>query len=350
MRILYGIQGTGNGHLSRSRILARLLKEAGHDVHVLISGRDPAKLPGLPELEPIVTRDGFTFVTQKGRIQLIKTAQGLSPLRFLKDIREQDKELPEVDLVISDFEPITARLAGRRSLPSLGIGHQYAFSHDVPVPPFEWMGRTILRNFAPCDVPIGLHWSSFGQPVLPPIVPMLKPAEIIDPELILVYLPFESRESVKLALEGLDGERCRIYGNVESQKADGHLEWMPFSREGFLEDLKRCRGVICNAGFELPSEALHLGKMLLCKPLKGQVEQTANGLALEKLGLATVTTGLNSQIVSQWLERPLQHSCTWPNVAAHLAEWISDNRREALPDLVRRVWLESGFNGQPLDR
>jgi hypothetical protein len=39
----------------------------------------------------------------------------------------------------------------------------------------------------------------------------------------------------------------------------------------------------------------------------------------------------------------------WPNVAAHLAEWISDNRREALPDLVRCVWLESGFNGQPLD-
>lgn len=31
MKILYGIQATGNGHITRSREVVRLLKERGHD-------------------------------------------------------------------------------------------------------------------------------------------------------------------------------------------------------------------------------------------------------------------------------------------------------------------------------
>lgn len=41
MRILYGVQGTGNGHLSRSRVVAKAL--AKHDIQVdyFFSGRQP---------------------------------------------------------------------------------------------------------------------------------------------------------------------------------------------------------------------------------------------------------------------------------------------------------------------
>ena len=37
MKILFGVQGTGNGHISRSRELVRKLKSDGHDVDVIIS-------------------------------------------------------------------------------------------------------------------------------------------------------------------------------------------------------------------------------------------------------------------------------------------------------------------------
>ena len=43
--------------------------------------------------------------------------------------------------------------------------------------------------------------------------------------------------------------------------------------EGFQQDLHRCEGVICSAGFELPSEAIQLGKKLLVQPVAGQMEQ-----------------------------------------------------------------------------
>ena len=39
MRILFGVQGTGNGHISRSRTLARALKSRGVAVDYLFSGR-----------------------------------------------------------------------------------------------------------------------------------------------------------------------------------------------------------------------------------------------------------------------------------------------------------------------
>lgn len=39
MRVLFGVQGTGNGHISRSRTLARALAAQGIEVDYLFSGR-----------------------------------------------------------------------------------------------------------------------------------------------------------------------------------------------------------------------------------------------------------------------------------------------------------------------
>ncbi len=39
MKILYGIQGTGNGHITRARVMASCFKELGIDVDYVFSGR-----------------------------------------------------------------------------------------------------------------------------------------------------------------------------------------------------------------------------------------------------------------------------------------------------------------------
>ena len=39
MRILYGVQGTGNGHISRCRSVAEALARKGVEVDYLLSGR-----------------------------------------------------------------------------------------------------------------------------------------------------------------------------------------------------------------------------------------------------------------------------------------------------------------------
>ena len=44
MKILYGINATGNGHLSRARVIVSKLKERGHIVECILSGRNDDKL------------------------------------------------------------------------------------------------------------------------------------------------------------------------------------------------------------------------------------------------------------------------------------------------------------------
>src|SRR5687768_8432864 len=39
MRVLYGVVGEGMGHATRSRVILEHLLGAGHDVHVVVSGR-----------------------------------------------------------------------------------------------------------------------------------------------------------------------------------------------------------------------------------------------------------------------------------------------------------------------
>ncbi len=52
MRILFGVQGTGNGHISRSRELVRKLKSDGHEVEVLVSGRKEEELKEIEVFQP----------------------------------------------------------------------------------------------------------------------------------------------------------------------------------------------------------------------------------------------------------------------------------------------------------
>ena len=44
MKILYGINATGNGHISRARIIIAELKKRGHDISCIISGRNDDSL------------------------------------------------------------------------------------------------------------------------------------------------------------------------------------------------------------------------------------------------------------------------------------------------------------------
>jgi hypothetical protein len=57
------------------------------------------------------------------------------------------------------------------------------------------------------------------------------------------------------------------------------------SREGFLEDLVKCRAVMATAGFTLISESLFLKKPYLAFPMQGQYEQQLNAFQLQQSGL-----------------------------------------------------------------
>ena len=337
MRILFGVQATGNGHISRSRELVRCLKASGHDVRVILSGRKPELLWGIEEFEPFTALEGLTFAYRRGRLQVLKTARQLNLFRFYSDIRDFDAR--GYDLVMTDFEPIAARIARRNRLPSIAFGHQYAFMHKIPVAGCDPVDRFVIRRFAPAEVSLGLHWHHFDQPILPPVVP----AHIASDgppqrDKYLVYLPFEEIDDIRRLLANFDRHRFFIYHQLPQPADEGHLHLRTYCREGFLRDLAESTGVITNAGFELVSEALHLGKKVLVKPLAGQFEQTSNAKALTELKLGSAMQRLDAAAVDAFLARRTTRTVRYPDVARLISDWIGAGDWSDVAGLSRTAW------------
>jgi len=216
MNILYGVQATGNGHISRSREVIRHLKHLGHQVRVVLSGRDPSLLWEMETFEPYDTFRGLTFITCRGRVRMIRTALNLNLFQFYRDIFSYDAG--NYDLVVTDFEPVAARIARRNRIPSIGVGHQYAFLHDIPLKKADPLSMWVVKNFAPADYAVGLHWHHFDQPILPPIIPsyLSNSVKILE-EKILVYLPFETPEDIASLLKPLKSHQFFIYFASKNQ-------------------------------------------------------------------------------------------------------------------------------------
>jgi len=339
MNILFGVQATGNGHISRSRELVKALKRNGHEVFVLFSGRDPDKLWDVEAFEPYRACTGMTFAVKRGKVKYLATLAQLHPLTFYRDITGFNAE--RFDLCITDFEPVSARIARRYNIPSIGIGHQYAFKYPIPLARRDPMAMFILKHFAPAVYSIGLHWHHFSYPILPPIIPTMHTnGDAPGKGKILVYLPFEDPDEVQNLLRPFSDHHFYYYTATPHSVDEDNLHLRPFSREGFLHDLITCEGVLSNSGFELASEALHLGKKLLVRPLAGQLEQESNALALERLRLGTVMHRLDAQILRTWLYSPPGRPVHYPDVARHIAAWIGTGLWNTSDKLVQEVWSQ----------
>lgn len=333
MKIFYGVQGTGNGHITRARIMATELYAAGIDVTFLFTGRAKEHLFDMEIFKQFQWRQGLTFHTRNGQVKYIQTVLQASPLQFIKDVNKLD--LSGYDLIISDFEPVTAWAAKRQRKTVLGIGHQYAFNHAIPIAGTDPFARRIMKYFAPVDIGIGLHWHHFDQPILPPIIETPDRPDHVQQNKVIVYLPFENQNSIIQLLAPFSEFEFHLYSPEQVVSKYDHISVHPLSREGFKKDLYNCAGIISNAGFELASESLQLGKKILVKPLHAQMEQISNARALQQLSYGHTVTTLHRQSVEKWLHDDRAVRITYPNVARQIVRWIS----EGMP-LIDKSWTD----------
>lgn len=346
MKLLYGVQATGNGHISRARALNKEFKELGIEVDYLFSGRDRDKFFDMEEFGDWQRRRGLTFIHDSGDLKIFRTAFQNNLIQLFSDIREMSFE--SYDAVICDFEPITAWACKQQNVPCIGVSHQEAFFHNVPRRGDKFIPRQIMRNFAPSSCGLGLHWHHFNQPILPPIAEVHNTNEASDPRKIVVYLGFEDPGEVVQLLEPFDDHLFVFYGPFLEYENRGHIQLKPLSKEGFKHDLATSSGVICNAGFELSSEAIQLGKKLLVKPLQGQMEQLSNAKALEYLGLGVSMDTLDTHAVKKWLEEWQPQQVVYPNVAKEIAVWMQKglwDTPDARIELVKRLWEQTRAPG-----
>ena len=287
MKILYGIQGTGHGHISRAREILPLLSEKA-EVDVLISGYNcNMNLDGFE----VTHKRGISLAyDSSGGVSYLQTALQIKPVTFLNDV--QSLEVDRYDLVISDYEPVTAWASINKKTPCIALSHQAAFlSEKSPRPERRsLMAEQILKNFAPCDKAIGFHFRRYDSFILPPIIRQ----EVLNMDTtpgnhVTVYLPAFHHNILISHFNKIPKTEWHLFSpSCKETFNSDNVTVHPVGNISFLKSLKSGMGVFTSGGFETCAEAMYLGKKLLVMPIRNQYEQLCNSAALKQMGITVI--------------------------------------------------------------
>ena len=338
MNILYGVNATGNGHISRSRITISELKKRGHNVTVLFSGRNVEDFFDLEEFRPYIIKKGFTFVFKKGKLNVFRTLLNVDLVQFVRDVFKIKKEY---DVVVTDFEPISAYAARKLGIHCIGIGHQYSFLKKIPKSfKMKLASLFFLRFYTPINSTISSHFHHFNQPILPPFIEeSLKNKDAVRAKknTFLVYLPWEQQDQMVSILNSIKSNRFIFYASVDKVVQIDNVTLKPFSNKHFKKDLIACNGLLTNAGFQLPAEAIYLGKKILCKPLLGQPEQEHNAMTLKRLQHATVCAKFTKEEIEMWIRSGKQNKELYNESIDLMVEMIENPKIDFSNEIIN-IW------------
>lgn len=321
MKILYAIQGTGNGHIARAEDIVPILRQYG-DLDLFVSGAQAdIKLP-----YPVKYQSkGLSFYFGKGGgVDLIKTFRRNSS----KDVYREIKKFPveKYDLVINDFEPITAWACMRKEVPCVALSHQSALLSPLTPRPknFDPVGEWILKNYAPVRHHVGFHFSRFDQNIFTPVIrERVRSAKIENKGHYTVYLPAYDDKKLLPLLTRLPKVKWHIFSkHAKKPYHVGKLSVFPVNNEEFTLSMASCNGVLCGAGFETPAEALFLGKKILVVPMKRQYEQHYNAAALKQMGVPVLkkVKKKNMKKIEEWIDDDTRVTVEYKDIAVEAVQ------------------------------
>ncbi|MBA5793637.1 glycosyl transferase [Flavobacterium sp. xlx-214] len=298
MKILYALQATGNGHIARANVLIPKLKEHAQ-VDVFVSGQNSQLLLN----EKATQNKGISlFYSKKGGLNYKKIIQKNSLFHFIKSIKSCPVQ--DYDLIVNDFEPITAYAAKLRHQNIIGLSHQAAVLHNLAPKPNtkHHFSKMILQQYAPIQKSFGFHFTKYDDSIYYPILrESIRNLKTGTEEYFLVYLPSFNNEKIYQTLSQIKGIDWIIFSPFsKTSKKQSNCTFFPIDEKLFTSYLATAKGVLCGAGFEFPAEVLHLQKMLYVIPIKGQFEQYCNYMALKQLGVMG-NEQLDAQDLKQWI-------------------------------------------------
>jgi uncharacterized protein (TIGR00661 family) len=323
MKVLYAIQGTGNGHISRAReIIPHLQRYCQCDI--LISGTQCDV-----ELDvPVKYRfKGLSFwFGKKGGIDVWNTTMNAN----LPNLKREIALLPveEYDFVINDFEPVSAWACQKKKVPCISLSHQGSLlSKKVPFPKGQnHFGRFVLRNYAPAMMHFGFHFQPYDENIFTPVIrSQVRECEVEELDYYTVYLPAYNDERLVKKLSNFVNVNWHVFSKrAKESYSVGNVIIKPITNDEFVNDMARSKGVFCGAGFETPAEALYLNKKLMVIPMKGQYEQQCNAEALKQMGVPVIKNFRKKQFVkiSEWLDSDEKVNVFYPDLTKMIVRKI----------------------------
>ena len=329
MKVLYAIQGTGNGHLSRARDIVPILQKHNLDLDLLISGTQAdIQIPF-----PIKYRlRGWSFIFGKqGGVDVWKTYLRTNSALFQKEIKSVP--VSTYDLIINDFEPVSAWACKLKDKPCVSLSHQAAvLSATTPKPKKnDTLGRLILKNYAPTTKQFGLHFQAYEKDIYTPIIRQeIRNMTRTEGNHYAVYLPSYSDENILKILSKIENVQWEVF----SKHAQTSFFWKNISirkinNDAFIESMAASKGVLCGAGFETPAEALHLGKKLMVIPMKGQYEQQCNAAALNDMGVPVIPSLKMKHLdkIKDWVEGNSHIEVCYPDMTEGIIDRLLQETR-----------------------
>jgi uncharacterized protein (TIGR00661 family) len=331
MKILYAIQGTGNGHLSRSLDIVPCLQKHG-EVDVLVSGiQGDLKLP----FEITYKLRGMSFIFGKsGGVNLWKTFQKTNIRKLIKEIKSLPVE--KYDLVINDFEPVSAWACYFKNKPCISLSHQAAvLSNSFPKPDNEdRVGKLILNNYAPGTISYGFHFKAVGDNVFTPVIrKQVREQEVEDKGHYTVYLPSYDDKKLIKRLSAFKDVKWEVFSKHNKKVLNVYnMTIQPIDGDKFIKSMAASSGVLCGAGFETPAEALYLGKKLLVIPMKNQYEQHLNAAVLKFMGVPVVKSlkKKHEDTIREWLESENRIKVDYPDETQQIIDTVIQKHTQSL--------------------
>jgi uncharacterized protein (TIGR00661 family) len=323
MNLLYAIQGTGNGHLSRAVDVIPELKKYGN-LDLFVSGAQAEiQLP-----YPVKYKSkGLSFYFGKGGgINFLKTFQKNSSKDVIKEIKSFPVE--KYDLIVNDFEPISAWAARKKDVPCISLSHQSALlSKKTPRPRvIDPFGEWILRNYAPVKKYVGFHFEEYDKNIFTPVIrSAIREAKVSNKGHYTVYLPaYDDKKLVQRLLKGPKVKWHIFSKHTKTPYHVGLISVYPVSGVDFVESVITCEGVLCGAGFETPAEVLHMNKKLMVVPMKNQYEQHCNAAALKKMGVPILKKVKKKSIkkITKWIEGEKPLNISFPDITSEAVKTL----------------------------
>jgi len=312
MRVIFIIQGEGNGHLMQAAALKMILESRGYELIRVFQGGS-FKKKCCPVRDRLISTTSYFlspfFVTSKNRQGLnlwmtIILNILLIPF-FVWEIIRIGLIIRNIkpDIVINFYDIIggLALIFSGNGIRKFVISHHFFFEH----PDFRWPAdrkterilllihsfltsistdKKLAVSFTPAENIAGKRLY-----IIPPLLRKeILEAQPVNHGHIHIYTlyPGYYYKLIDWCTEHPD-IKIKMFSDFSELPVTNlqNLELHLFSTDKFIHSLITCNHVICTAGFETLAEAAFIGKPLEVVPSENHFEQYCNAVDLERSGL-----------------------------------------------------------------